>query len=343
MVIDLSVKTQILRALEENRGLSLSGETIAETLGISRAAVWKAVQSLRREGYAIDALPKRGYTLSVLNDQVSEEGIQLYRKNMGTIGDPLFVFQTIDSTNQHAKRLAVEGARHGTVVLADEQTGGRGRLGRSFYSPKGTGLYISFILRPTAVASLAPAVTTAASVAVSRALAQTYGIETQIKWVNDIYYQGKKICGILAEAVSDFQTGAIEALILGIGINIDLPEGGFPEELTSVAGTLFPNPPSLETVQTLKKPTRNQLAAAIMDQIEEVYVKNEFASLLPEYRERCFILGREITVFRGNETFPARAIDVEENGGLIVETIDGKIEILRSGEITIRPVPIAPA
>lgn len=335
-MIDLSVKTEILKTLEENRGLSLSGEALAESLGISRAAVWKAIQSLRGEGYAIDALPKKGYTLCLENDRLSEEGIQLYRENKGTIGKPLFVFQTIDSTNQHAKRLAVEGARHGTAVLADEQTAGRGRLGRSFYSPKGTGLYISFILRPTAVASLAPAVTTAASVAVSRALAKTYGIETQIKWVNDIYYQGKKICGILAEAVSDFQTGAIEALILGIGINIDLPEGGFPDDLASMAGTLFPNPPSYETVKTPEKPTRNQLAAAIMDQIEEVYEKNEFSSLLPEYRKRCFILGKEINVFRGNETFPARAIDVEESGGLVVETADGKIEVLRSGEITIR-------
>lgn len=336
----MSTKDEVLRELEEHKGIPVSGGNLSKLLGLSRGAVWKAIESLRAEGYQIEAVTNTGYTLLLENDLLSSEGILLHLKSAEVSREQLFLFQSLDSTNQLAKKMAVEGAVHGTVILAEEQTAGRGRLGRSFYSPKGSGLYISLILRSTGNASQALSATTATSVAVCLALSQTYGIEAEIKWVNDIFYRGKKICGILAEAVSDFQTGAIEALVLGIGLNIHAPKEGFPKELEEIAGAVFYRESEQEDgSQNQQKASRNELAAAIIDRVLAIYQNLGSEEIQKEYKDRCFILGKDIVVYRGSDEFPARAIDIDSEGGLIVETETGKQEVLRSGEISIRTVP----
>lgn len=182
-----AAKQTILRLLEQSRGVSLSGEQIAQELNISRAAVWKAVNQLKKEGYRIEAVQNRGYRLDPDSDLLSAEGI----RSRLPFNLPLFLEQSLPSTNQAAKKLAIEGAAHGTTVLASGQTEGRGRLGRTFFSPVGAGLYMSVLLRPEIGSADAVLVTIAAAVAVCLAVEETTGIQLGIKWVNDLLL-GKK-------------------------------------------------------------------------------------------------------------------------------------------------------
>ena len=201
----MTVKSSLLEMLEKNKGEVLSGESIAGELGCTRAAVWKAVKSLREEGYHIEAGPNKGYMLAKDTNRLSQEGIRLF------LDDPkvkIDIYDELESTNQTAKKEAMMGeAGHGAFVIARSQTAGRGRRGREFYSPADTGLYMSVILKPQGTIHDSLLITTAAAVAVYRAVAQICGIQLDIKWVNDLFYKGKKVCGILTEAVTDFESG----------------------------------------------------------------------------------------------------------------------------------------
>ena len=187
----MSSKSKILQILEKNRETYVSGEELAQQLQISRSAIWKAISELKKEGYQIISVTNKGYCLSDETDVISAEGIGPHL----TYGsqDMIHVFKTVDSTNLVAKKMALEQAPHGTVVLSEEQTAGRGRMGRSFHSPAGSGIYMSFILRPNLISNDAVLITTAASVAVARAIEEVTQIHTGIKWVNDIYINGKRI------------------------------------------------------------------------------------------------------------------------------------------------------
>lgn len=283
-----SVKSQVLALLEENRGSALSGGKIAEKLQVSRAAVWKAVEALRQEGYEISAVTNRGYSLSPTSDRLSPEGIRPYLAEPYRQAE-LIVYPTVDSTNNAAKRLAMDGAAHGTAVLAEQQTGGKGRRGRSFYSPPGTGLYLTVILKPGRDIQQSLLITAAAAVAVTRALHRLGKIESQIKWVNDIYLNGKKICGILAEAVTNLEDGAIEYVVVGIGVNLVSPPDGFPEELRGNVTSV-----QEETGVSL---SRNQLAGEIISQLLELSAQRDSGVFLEEYRSRSCVLGKTINIF----------------------------------------------
>ncbi|MBN7774371.1 biotin--[acetyl-CoA-carboxylase] ligase [Clostridium aminobutyricum] len=319
----MSVKGEVLKALEQNKGQSFSGESLALTLGVSRAAVWKAITALRKEGYPIEAITNKGYMLLEESDLLSEQGVRMHlRPNNSSM--PLYVHSIIDSTNQGAKLLALQGAEHGTVVLANEQTKGRGRLGRDFYSPASTGIYLSIILKPNFDSSKSVLVTTAASVAVVRAIKKVCQCDAVIKWVNDVYIGEKKICGILTEAVSNFENGEIEYLVLGIGVNCQLPANGFPEEIKEKAGVI-PVPFS-----------RNMLAAEIINQVLEIYAELESRNFIQEYKQKSMVLGKNIQVIRKGVSLEAFARDIDEDGGLLVEFPDGTKEVLNTGEISIR-------
>lgn len=325
----LTTKENILGFLEENRGRALSGATIAKSLDITRAAVWKAIEELRKEGHAIEAVTNRGYSLSESSDLLSVEGILLHSEGLPISREQIHIYKSIDSTNQIGKKMAVEGAPHGSVFLSEEQTEGRGRRGRNFFSPKGSGLYMSIVLRPEGTASEAVLTTSAAAVAVARALSSLSGIDAKIKWVNDIYVNGKKVCGILTEAVSDFESGSIEALVLGIGINVSTTEEAFPADVRNVAGSLSNGKP--------EKLSRNVLAAAVLREVFAIAAKPRAEDFMEEYRSRCFLLGQEITVLPGGkESYEAKAIAIDDSGALIVEMNDGKTQTLNSGEVSIR-------
>lgn len=317
----MSLKEEIIRLLEGNRDKVLSGEQLAEQLGVSRAAVWKAVNTLRQEGYQVEASTKRGYRLAGDNDQISEQGIRLLLNDQ-VKQNGLYVLDTVDSTNLYAKRLALAGGQHGDVVLAKQQTAGRGRLGRSFFSPADSGVYMSFLLKLQMPLAEASFFTIAAAVAVCQGVERCTDQKPAIKWVNDIFLDGKKICGILTEAISDFETGLTESIIVGIGVNVKQTE--FPDELQKVATAL-----NIAGLQ------RNQVAASVVNAFFDLVHSFDRAKILEEYKKRLMILGRTVSYQKNGAAFTGEAVDLNGQGNLIVQLPDGTRDVLNAGEISI--------
>jgi BirA family biotin operon repressor/biotin-[acetyl-CoA-carboxylase] ligase len=244
----------------------------------------------------------------------------------GEMAGKLHIFNAVESTNATAKKMAAGGCPHGTVVIADAQTAGRGRRGKSFYSPPGSGLYMSFVL---AVCTIGPAalttMTAAAAVAVCRAIALVSGIEPSIKWVNDVLISGKKVCGILAEAVSDAATGEVSHIVLGVGVNVNT--GAFPDDIKRTAGSIFSGSADEE---------KARLAAELINAIALSDSWIRCANFHEEYRRRCSTLERDITVTLPAESFIARALDLDDDFRLIIKKSDGEILTLSSGEVSVR-------
>lgn len=321
----MTVKSRLLELLEQHKGETLSGERLAGELACTRAAVWKAVKSLREEGYTIEAGPNKGYMLARDSNRLSVEGLRLYLNNPEV---PVKIYEKLNSTNQAAKKAAVSGeACHGSCVMALEQTEGRGRRGRSFYSPKDAGLYLSVVLEPRETLKESLLITTAAATAVYKAVRKVCGVSLDIKWVNDLYRNGKKVCGILTEAVTDFESGDIEFAIVGIGINLFLKSEELPSELSGVAGGVF------DTRQEAEKPDRNRLAAEIVNALLE---ETKTLKLSREYVEHNMVPGREIVISDGSTTRMARALTICEDGRLLVEEADGTQNRLSYGEVSLR-------
>jgi BirA family biotin operon repressor/biotin-[acetyl-CoA-carboxylase] ligase len=242
----------------------------------------------------------------------------------GTIGKELQVYQVIDSTNTAAKLLAKNGAPHGAVVIAAQQTAGRGRQGRIFYSPPDAGLYLSIILRPHISAEESLLITPAAAVAVARAIAHTTGVQVQIKWVNDLYYQGKKLCGILTESALDGYGGVAYA-VLGIGIN--LLNKNFPPELQEIAT-------SLAAAGT--QPDRNLLAAAILSEFDKIYVHLEDKEFLEEYRSRSCVIGKQVALVYGEKQQTVMVHAIDDHANLVVSGTDGVPFLVGCGEVSLK-------
>lgn len=324
----MDVKQQVLSYLELNKGKTFSGAKLAEKIGVSRTAIWKAVKSLEEKGYKITASTNKGYSLCDDNDKLSPQSIKPYLDS--DIKDSeIIVFDTIDSTNTYAKEIASQGAKEFTVVIAEEQTKGKGRLGRTFYSPHSKGIYMSIILRPEMSAKQALLITTSTAVAVSDAIDDICNISTQIKWVNDIYYNEKKLCGILTEASIDFETGGLEYAIVGIGINVSTTQNDLPDDVSQIATSIYGDK---ETIN------RSALIGKILNNLN-LYVNNlGDKSILDKYRERSFLIGREINVIKSDSTTPAIATGITDNAELIVQYKNGRTETLNSGEVSVRAI-----
>ena len=243
----------------------------------------------------------------------------------GEIGAEIEFHAQIDSTNNRAKQLAAQGAPHGMMVIADSQTAGRGRFERKFHSPASGGIYVSIILRPDMDAACAVRITPMAAVAVARAIKRTAGIDAQIKWVNDVYVEGRKVCGILCEGVLG-EDGRMASVVLGIGVNVAPME--FPPELSGIATSV--------SNACGRSVSRIQMLAALVEELDRLYPKLENGGFMEEYRARSNVIGRDVNVLRGGACFAARAVDIDGEGSLIVELPDGRRETLRSGEISIR-------
>ena len=315
------LKQQVLLSLKKNQGRFLSGEALAKGCGVSRAAVWKAIRALTAEGCDIEAVTRLGYRLRAEADLLRTEEIRLRLTELGTQAD-VICFSAIDSTNTEARRRAQELS--GPLLLAAEkQTAGRGRQGHSFYSPEGSGLYMTVALPirlPLPDAALA---TQAMAVAALNAVRDAGGPELGIKWVNDLYYQGKKVAGILTEAISDLESGQTAVLLCGIGYN--LTTSVFPEELAGKAGGIG-------------RLNRNELAARTAAGFLRLAAALPDTSLwMDKYRERSIVLGRGLSFTQDGVQYRAVAEKIDERGSLVVRLADSSLRTLSSGEISILP------
>ena len=325
----MSTKNRILELLEQQRGESISGEYLAGILSISRNAVWKAVKELQKNGYNIVAVTNKGYCLSDENDIVSIPGIKPFlSKKSQPYANKIQIYKSLESTNKTAKEMAVAGAEHGTVIISDCQTMGRGRYSRNFFSPSGGGLYMSIVLRPEVLHFENPtSVTAFAAVSVCEAIESISKKVPKIKWVNDIFIDGKKVCGILTEAVTDFESGGLDWVVLGIGINVYIRTEDFPGDLQSLATSIYPDE---------KMPgVRNKLSAEIINRILGCETSPSETEIYEKYKKRLMMLGKEITVIQNQTEYKATAIDVDSVGHLIVKNENGEIITLSSGEIRI--------
>lgn len=322
----MNTKTRILELLESHRGDHISGEHMAEELHISRNAVWKAVKELRKEGYTIAAVTNKGYRLLDGGDRISAQGIRLFlSQDSRPYAENIHVYSSLESTNKTAKDMAMEGAGHGTVVISDCQTSGRGRYSRPFFSPAG-GLYLSMILRPDVLhLDEAAAVTAWAAVSVCEAIEAVSENTPRIKWVNDIFIDDKKVGGILTEAVSDFESGHVSWIVLGIGVNVHARPEDFPPGLQASAASICPD--------KKRRGVRNQLAAELINRLLGRHTPPDKASIFDTYRKRLMMLGRDITVIQGKTAYRATAVDVDAAGHLLVKNENGEMISLSSGEI----------
>ena len=250
----MGVKEEVLRTLRTSAEEYISGQALADGLGVSRHAVWKAIDGLRAEGYEIEARTKRGYRLVAAADGLSAEGVAAFLPQHAPFA--LEYHDVIDSTNNCARQLAEDGAPAWTVVLANAQTAGRGRMGKSFYSPEASGIYMSMVVRPDCDVRDANLLTIAAAAAVAESIELVCDVKVGIKWVNDLFVEQRKVCGILTEAAVGVEEQRLRYAVVGIGINVAPPAGGYPAEIADVATSIYTQPPQTEI--------RNRLAAEVL-------------------------------------------------------------------------------
>ncbi len=315
----MKVVEELLKILECSEGENISGQELAERLGVSRTAVWKAMNKLQQEGYEIEAVRNKGYRMIKSGDMLSAERIRSFLPERTKIGE-ILIFKSLNSTNTFAKKIAADGAKGGTVIIADSQTEGRGRRGHSFYSPPQTGLYMSVILRTEEFDFETDMVTICAGCAVCAAIEALTDKTPEIKWVNDIYLCGKKICGILSEGVTDFETGHVESIVVGIGVNVSTES--FPEEIVRKAGSLG------------VALSRSEMAAKILEKLEFCLGRTRKENLA-DYKAHSLVLGREVYFTKNGASEHGKALDIDNKGQLIVLTERGR-EILNSGEISVK-------
>ena len=311
------------------QGGYVSGEAMSQRLGISRAGVWKAIEGLRQEGYVIASAPNRGYQLEEAPDRLREG--ELSGPLAGAlVGSKLLCLDCIDSTNTECKRQAMSGAPEGLVVTAEEQTGGRGRRGRGFQSPRGKGLYLSALFRPELELSQVSDFTAWVAVAVCDGIEACCHIRPQIKWTNDIVFQGKKLVGILTELGMESESGALDYMVTGIGINVNHGPEDFVPEIRDMASSL---------AQVLGRPVRRaELAAQVMLALDRMYAgyPGNKAEYLEKYRAGCVTTGRQVQLITPASRREAFAREIDDQFNLVVELPGGARETICAGEVSVR-------
>lgn len=329
----MTTKEKLLALLEDSKGTFFSGEEIARTLQVSRAAVWKAVNALREDGYTIDAATNKGYRLSPDSDILSPQGIRRFLKPEYRDLD-LTVLPTAPSTNALVREKANQGRPEGCVIVACEQTDGRGRYGRQFFSPVDSGVYLSLLLRPTAYSpQQATCLTAAAAAAMCQAIEAVTGQQPGIKWVNDILLRGKKVCGILTEAAVGLETGTLNYMVLGAGVNLYPPVKGFPEEIQPIAGSVL---------ERSCPEAKNRLVGEFLNRFWDFYTHPECRTYLEDYRSRSLAIGQNVTVLSAGRAVSAYAYGIDDDFRLLVRYENGDTEALSYGEIRIQLAESAP-
>lgn len=323
----MQVKDRVLEALEANRGTYFSGEALAQKLAVSRSAVWKAIQQLRESGYPIEAASKRGYCLAKDSAILSAQSIAQY---LTVPRLRLEVEQLVSSTNTLLRQRAEAGEPEGLALVAAAQTAGRGRRDHTFFSPPDTGLYLSFLVRPQLSAKDALLLTTCAAAAVALAIEDCAGVPAEIKWVNDVFCRGKKVCGILTEAALDLESGMLDYAVLGLGFNVAAPADGWPEDLRDVAGALYDGSPA--------PGARAALAAAFLNAFWPLYRAGPRSGYLDEYRRRQALTGQRVLVTPRRGTPRAAQVQGIDDECKLVVRFDGESRpaALNSGEVSVR-------
>ncbi len=321
------INLRILELLHHKEVEYISGQDMSNRLGISRTAIWKHINYLRAEGYEIESRTNKGYKLLKTPDRIIAEEVKL-GLNTQQIGNEILVFSIVDSTNNKAKEMARQGYPTGTVIIAEEQSSGKGRRGRKWNSSPGGGLWFSIIVRPGIAPDKAPFLTIIASLTVVKTLQRYTGLlDLEIKWPNDILVKGKKICGILSELSADM--GNINFAIIGIGINVN--QETFKGELINKAI-------SLKKFLGIKV-DRNSLLKEILIYFEEYYRKltsEKYSELLDEYKNYLKILGKEVVIYNVSEEIIGKVITVSPQGELIIKDKEGSIHTFWAGDVSLR-------
>ncbi len=321
------MKHKIIDFLKENDNEFVSGEQISKKLGITRAAVWKHINSLKENGYNVESASKKGYKLIMCPDILSYDELKNHL-NTEFIGRNIIHFNELDSTNSYAKSISDKLEGEGHVVITEKQLSGRGRLGRQWISQNNKGIWMSIILRPKISIFEVSKITQVAAAAVNLAFS-SQGIDTQIKWPNDLIINDKKICGILTEMSSEIN--AINYVVVGIGINVNNDTDDFSDELKNTATSI-----KIETNKELK---RNILASEILNNFEKLYIElnnNNFSKSLDICRKNSYVIGKEINLIKNQEVKEAKAIDINNEGELVVRYENGETDNIISGEISVR-------
>lgn len=327
------MREALIREFNKASGEYVSGGALAASLGVSRTAVWKHIEALRALGYRIEAVPRRGYRLVGRPDRLFPWEVQS-RLQTQRLGRWIEHHDSIGSTNQRAKVLAVEGAPEGTVVVAEEQLAGKGRLGRTWISPHAEGLFASVILRPPLAPREAPKLTLMTAVAVQRAIAEVCGLQARIKWPNDLELGGKKVCGILVELGTELD--AVGYVVVGIGINANLRLELLPEDVRERATSL-----AHELGRPVERPALLASVLAYMEALYDQVLRHGFATVIELNRRLSSTLGHRVRVLAPGGEWEGLACDIDGDGALVVRTDDGAVRRVHSGEVSIRP-PEAP-
>ncbi|KGM96133.1 biotin--acetyl-CoA-carboxylase ligase [Clostridium novyi A str. 4552] len=322
------MKEDIISLLKENQDNFISGEKISERLGITRAAVWKHMKSIKEDGYEIESVSRKGYKLISSPDLLTFEEVNPYLKT-NYIGKDIRYYNTIDSSNTKAKELGAAGAKEGTVVISEEQTGGRGRLGRTWVSPKFKGIWMSIILRPDIEPMEASKITQIGAAAVCISINEL-GLKSAIKWPNDIVLNSKKVCGILTEMSGELNK--INYIVMGVGINVNIESDDFPGDIKNIATSI--------KIESGSKVKRKELVGKIFNNFEILYDEFIKSGTIKKSinicKENSALIGKQVKIIKRSDEVFAKAIGLTEDGELIVEYNDGKVDKIVSGEVSVR-------
>ena len=319
------IRKKLLQAFSQADGEFISGQKIAEITGASRTAVWKHIEGLRQDGYELEAVPRKGYRILSVPDKMSADSIRLQLQTK-TFGQHIHYVESIDSTQKMAKELANGDAVEGTLVIADEQSSGRGRMARKWSSPKGKGVWMSLIMKPNIPLMQAPQLTLLTAVAVAQGIEEAIAIRPQIKWPNDILIDGKKVTGILTEMQAE--SDRIHSIIIGIGINVNQTERDFPEELQDIATSLY--------LQTNQIQSREKVINAVLTRLEwlyELYVREGFAPIKELWESFAISVGKMITATTPQKKIVGEALGITDDGVLLMKDAQGVIHSIYSADI----------
>lgn len=322
------MKYRVLKKLKTVAPKYISGEALGNEIGVSRTAVWKYISKLRNQGYKINSVTKRGYKLETVCDVLNDFEIQ-YNLDTEFFGKKVHYFKQIDSTNSFARKIAEQGCAEGTLIVADSQTKGRGRLGRDWYSGYGKGIFMSLILYPEIKPEDVQIITLAAGIAVERGIEKVTGLKSGIKWPNDLLLKDRKFCGILTEMSSEMEQ--IHFLVVGIGINVGHNTDDFPKDIQDHACSLKMHIKDL--------PDRALMIQSILKELEAVYKKinrGEIKAITEEWKKYSLTLGKYVNIISGNEYYTGKAVDITSDGSLIVECKNGIKRKVISGEVSVK-------